>query len=624
MKVHCALIVLGVSWGSHASVTVTVQADSGRIPVSPYLYGKNSAGISDDPGKPSSEAPGSVVYLSREAGLRMTRENGGNNLTKHNWRKKLTSHPDWYNNVYPHDWDFAAKEITTKLPGVQGFFGFQLLGWVASNTNNNFNDWEWGQSHPHVSGQNLAGGGVPNPSGNSFPAQVEGDPRKYLEPWPADSTAAILGHWFGPGGIGLDSSKLRYWNMDNEIEIWEGTHDDVDPALFGHVLTAEEAVQRWIAVAKAARKLHPTIKLAGPATPAEWQWYNWPGGGISYKGASYCWAEYLIKRLAEAQDSTGVRMIDVYDVHLYLIANSKEQVQNQYRLLWDTAYLDPSANGVHAVRGGWDANEKHQMFFHRVEGWLDKYFGKGHGIKVGSSESAVNDLCRNNPSEVAVWYASILGTFADHGAEFFTPWNWDAGMWETMHLFSRYGQVDRVKSTSSYDTLVSAYSSISRRNDSMTVILVNRGPSPQTADIVLSGFAPANTATSLRLSGLSGETFVSHTQNALQKGTVSVSGGKFSAELPGYSITAYLLTKAATGVVPRPSEVVRIRQSGGGVELSGGPSGGPVEIRASSGAAVAKSSWTDGAARFDLSGLPLGVYFVDWVGGQRKVTLSAK
>jgi len=617
---------LSAALAQAGTVAIKVQADSGRIPISPLIYGKNGSGVSDDPAKPSKDSAGTALFLSREAGLRMARENAGNNLTKYNWRKKLTSHPDWYNNVYAHDWDFAAKELQTKLPGVQGFYGFQLLGWVASNTQNNFNDWAYNKAQ-YWSGisQNLAGGGVANAAGGGV-ASVQGDATKYLQPWPADSTAAILGHWFGTGGLGLDSTRLRYWNMDNEIEIWNGTHDDVDSLKTGHLLTAEEAVQRWVAVAKAARKRFPGIKLVGPASPSEWQFYTWPSQGvIAYKGASYCWPEYLIKRLSEAQDSSGVRMLDVYDVHFYLSGSTKEQLQNQYRQLWDTAYLDPNANGVHFATGGWNGNEQHQMFFRRIEGWLDKHFGKGHGIKVGASESGLDGLVSKYPSETATWYASMLGTFADHGGDFFTPWSWDAGMWEVLHLFSRYGQVDRVKSTSSVDTVVSAYSSISKANDSMTVILVNRSASVQTAAVSLSGFTPSNTATSLRLSGLSGETFVSHTQNALQKGSVPLTSGSFTADLPAYSVTAYVFAKPSTPVgvnLARQGAEVRLVRTAVGVELSGGPQGGAVELRDAAGAVVARASWNAGHASFESSRLPKGIALATWAGGAKMLPVS--
>jgi len=616
-----ASMLVAASLAVHANVSIRVDADSGRIPISPGIYGRNGVGVSTDPASPTKDAD---LSLPKEAGLRFARQNGGNNCTKYNWRKKISSHPDWYNNVYAESWDFSAQEVQSKLPGVQGMYGFQLLGWVASNTNNNFNDYAYNQSAWWAGvGQDLAGGGTLNSAGGSVPT-VMGDANKYLQAWPADSSAAILGHWFGSGGLGLDSTRFRYWSMDNEIEIWDGTHNDVDPPLTGHLVTAEEAVQRWASVAKAARKLFPGIKLVGPASPSEWQWYTWPDKSVvQYKGASYCWPEFLIKRLAEIQDSTGVRMLDVYAVHFYLSATVRAQVLQQHRLLWDTAYLDPNANGVYFAGGSYNSNQKHQMFFHRVQDWVDKYFGKGNGITVGATEGAIDGSVSDSPSMTATWYASMLGTFADNGAEIFTPWSWYPGMWEVMHLFSRYGQTSRVKSVSSFDSLVSAYSSTSERKDSLTVILVNRGSSAQSADVSLAGFTPSGSGTSLRLANLSGETFVSHTQNALQSGTVSISNGSFSTDLPAYSVTAYRFASKTTGVDPRTS-LVRMRRSASHLDLSGGPDAGSVELHRSSGTVVTRTSWRGGSVRIDLSGLARGVYFVNWVGGREKIAVASR
>src|SRR5262245_17346447 len=75
--------------------------------VSPYLYGRNNS-LSDNPGSPLSA--GAWLKLN-DAGITFLRENGGNNATKYNWKRKLSSHPDWYNNVYAHDWDFAATSL---------------------------------------------------------------------------------------------------------------------------------------------------------------------------------------------------------------------------------------------------------------------------------------------------------------------------------------------------------------------------------------------------------------------------------------------------------------------------------------------------------------------------------
>jgi hypothetical protein len=151
------------------------------------------------PAKPTTEAN---INLYREAGLRFARENGGNNATKYNWRRKLGSHPDWYNNVYGHNWDFASQDIQTRMPGLQVMWAFQLIGKAAGNRNNNFNDWSYNGSNWWSGvGQNLAGGGQVNPAGGSQ-ALVNGNPDLYLVNWTADSTTGVLNHWFGTGRTG--------------------------------------------------------------------------------------------------------------------------------------------------------------------------------------------------------------------------------------------------------------------------------------------------------------------------------------------------------------------------------------------------------------------------------------
>lgn len=80
-------------------IEINVFANDSLHTVSPYLFGRNG-GFSDEPQKPTSSTD---IQLFKDAGLRFVRQNSGNNATKYNWRKKLSSHPDWYNNVYAHD-----------------------------------------------------------------------------------------------------------------------------------------------------------------------------------------------------------------------------------------------------------------------------------------------------------------------------------------------------------------------------------------------------------------------------------------------------------------------------------------------------------------------------------------
>lgn len=523
------------------TVHIAVDVTADRIPVSPYIYGKN-----DSVGHPTSPLSEAGFQLYRDAGVRMLRMNGGNNGTKYNWQKRLTSHPDWYNNVYASaDWDYSQTQLQQQLPGVQSMWCFQLLGKVADDTAHNFNDWAFNQSQYWSGhGQNLAGGGMPNTAGGSK-ALVEGDPSLYLTDSTPDTSTAILDHWMKPTGLGLDRRQFLYWNMDNEPEIWEGTHDDVMP----RQLSAEEFMQRYFAYAKAARARFPEIKLVGPVPANEWLWYNWPGG-ITADGRNYPWLEFFIKRIGEEQARTGIRLLDVLDIHYYPWSTKPEDVVQMHRTFYDRTYPNPDANGVKAVNGGWDDSITQEYIFGRCEDWMELYLGKGHGVTFAVSET--NPPLTNAPL-AAIWYASVMGEFMRHGVEILTPWGWQPGMWEVLHLYSRYNGRIAVRASSDNETAVSAYATVHPESGQLTIVLVNRElTAGRTTTVALANtLLPDGTYPTLQLANLPAtETFVSHTTNALVPGTVTVSNGQFSLTLPALSITSILLDGATTTAPP--------------------------------------------------------------------------
>lgn len=524
------------------TIRVSVDAAADRKPVSPYLYGKN-----DWVGSPGSPLDAAGWQRFRDAGVRMLRMLGGNNGTKYNWQKKLTSHPDWYNNVYANDWDYAQAQLQQHLPGVQAMWCFQLIGRVADNANHNFDDWGYNQSQ-WWSGvhQNLAGGGVVNPNGGGK-ALVEGNSALYLTDTSADVSTAILDHWMRSSGLGLDRRQFRYWSMDNEPEIWEGTHDDVMPTQ----LSAEAFMQRYFEYAKAARARFPEIKLGGPVPANEWQWYNWPGG-ITADGRNYAWLEYFIKRIGEEQARSGVRLLDVLDLHYYPGGTDPADVVQLHRTFFDRTYANPDANGVAAVHGGWDPSIRKEYIFGRCQDWLDQYLGAGHGVTLGLTETG---LPVTDAPLASIWYASMLGEFMRHGVEVFTPWSWQPGMWEVLHLFSRYNGATAVRAESDDEQTVSAYATVDDDTGRLTVVLVNRDlNASRTAAVTLGNASlPNGTYPAWQLANLpASETFVSHTTNALVAGTVNVTANGFSLTVPPLSITSVLLEGAAA-VQPAPA-----------------------------------------------------------------------
>ena len=531
-KLKIGLLLLGVQIGTTQAqnVTISINANQGKRLISPNIYGKN-----DDLDK--------SVQFYKDAGLNFSRMNHGNNASGYNWRLKLNVHSDWFNNVYGYDWDEQAQKINTNFPNMQGMFAFQLLGRAASSGQFNFPDWSYMQAHPGWNGynQNLAGNGTPNPDAGGK-ALVEGDNSLFSKPWPADSSVGILNHWFGANGLGLNKNQFVYWNMDNEVDIWSGSHDWAMPTQ----LSASAFMDRYIELAKKAKAINPDIKLCGPVTTSEWQWYKWSNESIWINGRYYPWIEYFIKRLGDEYKATGIKLVDVLDIHNYPWYNSDDAAALQgHRIYYDETYDYPGSNGLKSSTGGWDNSLSKQYIFKRIGGWLNEHFGTNHGINPGVSEWGT--MSSSNPTLESVIYASHLGTFANNGVELFSPWNWSIGMWETLHLFSKNAKKYSVSSTSSLENTVSGYSSVNENADSLTVILVNKDMNnSQTVTVNLSNFSVNNgNYSTLQLSDLpSNETFVSHTQNAIKKNTATVNANSFTITLPKLSTTAVLLSKA--------------------------------------------------------------------------------
>lgn len=523
-------VITGLSIISlNAQIQITVNPAEEIKEISPYIYGRNNS-LSDDHFKPTTSQ---TWQLYKDAGIKLFRESGGNNSTKYNWHKKLSSHPDWYNNVYAHDWDYAAESLQKNMPEAKGMWAFQLLGYVAKTNTFNFNDWEYNRSQWWAGvNNNWCGGGGPE-LGN-------GNPNSYLEPWATDSTVAILTHWFDK--LGLNKDQFQYWNMDNEPECWMSTHDDIMP----QAIPAEDYIQRYVAVATKARKLFPNIKITGPVFTNEWFWYNWQNGTVpdlQNPAKKYSWVEYFIKRISEEQQRTNLRLLDVLDFHFYPGDNSnikKDVTLQLHRVFYDTTYDYPGANGCKVINGGWDNSITKEYIFKRSNDWLDKYMGPDHGVTMGISEMG---SLYDEPNVVAVSYASLLGTFAENNVEIFTPWDWYIGQWEVLHLFTRYCGNIAIRSTSSQNNLVSAYSSLNTDKDTLSIVLVNRDvDNNQPVTVSLQNSTSTTRSVSFyRLSNLPAnrETFISEENNALQAGSVDINkndGDSFSLTLPKLSV----------------------------------------------------------------------------------------
>lgn len=592
-----------------AAETILISIDGNATPhkISRYIYGKNNS-TNDDSTKATTD---SMWTLINESGIGILRENSGNNLTKYNFHRRVASHPDWYNRVHDQNWDYEIQTIQENAPQVQVMYGLPILGWVGANSEYNFKDWDWYISHGNKwlnTAQNVTGKGAePNPD-NGKNALVDGDISTYLKEWPTDSCVGILDHWFGENGLGIDRSKTLYWALDNEPEIWHLTHDDVQK----EPVKPEEYIEKYVRVAKAARAKYPDLKLIGPICANEWQWFAGPDRkDLTIDGRYWPWLEYIIKRIAEEEKKCGMKLLDVFALHYYPINFSDEEILQTHRIYFDENYIYPKANGVKLINGGWDETQSKVYIFKRCQEWMKEYMGEDDIRAFGITETGIES---NDPDINSVWYGSMMGEFMKNNLEFFIPWSWKTGMWETLHLFARYNKEYYLPSTSENDSIVSVHTSISADKDSMSILLINRSIKDEIeTEIQLKNYEVPDGE--YRLSQLSDlpeeETFISHTINALKEKSVMVQNGKATITLPPLSTSTLQLCKTEqTELHEQKNPILRVypTYAMSCLYVEGLNEKATIQLISTDGKVVLKKETQQTNEKIDISDLPSGYY----------------
>ena len=602
------LCMVGTTFLS-AAETILISIDGNATPhkISRYIYGKNNS-TNDDSTKATTD---SMWTLINESGIGILRENSGNNLTKYNFHRRVASHPDWYNRVHDQNWDYEIQTIQENAPQVQVMYGLPILGWVGANSEYNFKDWDWYISHGNKwlnTAQNVTGKGAePNPD-NGKNALVDGDISTYLKEWPTDSCVGILDHWFGENGLGIDRSKTLYWALDNEPEIWHLTHDDVQK----EPVKPEEYIEKYVRVAKAARAKYPDLKLIGPICANEWQWFAGPDRkDLTIDGRYWPWLEYIIKRIAEEEKKCGMKLLDVFALHYYPINFSDEEILQTHRIYFDENSIYPKANGVKLINGGWDETQSKVYIFKRCQEWMKEYMGEDDIRALGITETGIES---NDPDINSVWYGSMMGEFMKHNLEFFIPWSWKTGMWETLHLFARYNKEYYLPSTSENDSIVSVHTSISADKDSMSILLINRSIKDEIeTEIQLKNYEVPDGE--YRLSQLSDlpeeETFISHAINALKEKSVMVQNGKATITLPPLSTSTLQLCKTEqTELHEQKNPILRVypTYAMSCLYVEGLNEKATIQLISTDGKVVLKKETQQTNEKIDISNLPSGYY----------------
>ncbi|HXN49350.1 MAG TPA: glycoside hydrolase family 44 protein, partial [Bryobacteraceae bacterium] len=149
-------------------------------------------------------------------------------------------------------------------------------------------------------------------------------------------------------------SAQHFYDMDNEVDIWGGTHRDMHPNPTGY----EEWRDVYLRVARNLKTWDPAAVRLGPVSCC-W-WFYWNGADASDKPAhgNIDQLPWWLNEVYWHDQIDGTRSVDLFDIHAYPDGpdtSSYSYAQDQavsariYRDWWDPTYVSESMGTINQV-----------------------------------------------------------------------------------------------------------------------------------------------------------------------------------------------------------------------------------------------------------------------------------
>lgn len=465
--VTCAALgnVMPVS-AAQASVDVTIDTQSKRLPISPYIYGVNQ------------DLPGQTVTARRL---------GGNRTTAYNWENNASNAGSDYihsSDNFLVEYIGVPKEDAEKPGAVATVFHDQSLaqnvpytlltlqaaGYVSAD--------KYGEVKPQDSAPSNRWKEVKFAKNAPFSLTPDlTDDYVYM-----DEFVNFLVDKYGSAST---ATGVKGYSVDNEPALWAHTHVRVHP----DPVTCDELVEKTAELSKAVKNVDPDAEIFGPALygfAAYLSLQSAPDWEDGLKDNYNWFVDYYLEKMKEKSDEAGMRLLDVFDIHYYPEARgggsritfgedstniecNKARLQAP-RTLWQGSYVEDS----------WIAEpwfEHYRPILPTIQESINKFYP---GTKLAVTEY---DFGAGNHITGGIAQADVLGIFGENNVYLATYWGEDfkdyivAGI----NLYtnfdgkgSKYGDIS-VEASVSDDELASAYASIEEDDEGkLHIILLNK------------------------------------------------------------------------------------------------------------------------------------------------------
>src|SRR6266700_270214 len=515
-----------------ANVTITIDATKTH-PISPWVYGMNIFGNIPNP-------PHFTIN-------RM----GGNRWTAYNWETNASNAGSDFG-PFSNDNFLSSSSISgeavrptiasDQAAGMATLMTVQLQGLVSADENGNVsaaNPPDLTRFRTVVDKKSTVTSAPFTITPPTTDANVFMD--EFL--WAMDQK------FFGQGMFGGSSPTPTFISLDNEPELWNSTHLEVQGP---NRTTSDNYIAKTITMAKALKDQFPNLVILGPVHYGFLGIYNWQTELASTPTGTNWFSDKYFQALKTASATYGSPLVDAYDFHWYpedydssgtriinLSSTSLSDAQVQLivqspRNLWDPTFTDPANSNPwpNQVLGNAPIN-----ILGRLQGKINSEFP---GMKIAITEyqsGGWNHIAGTNAQ------ADNLGIFGSQGIFAATLWppngtfDYALAGFRAFRGFdganANFGDTSLQATSSNVQNVVIYASKDSTTSGRVVLVAINRSASTQVTAI--NGLTLSGTAFMYQMTASSAQGQVPVRPAPI--GQMAVSGSSLTLTLPAYSVT---------------------------------------------------------------------------------------
>jgi fibronectin type 3 domain-containing protein len=515
-----------------ADVTITIDPTKTK-PISPYIYGMNFYnGVTGAPPQ---------LTFDRD---------GGNRWTAYNWETNASNAGSDY--IYDNDNYLSSSTVpaeavrsfiaTDQNAGLASLITVQLQGLVSADENGPVSV----ANPPDLTRFKTVVDKKSTVSSTPFTVNPPTtDANVYMD----EFVWALDQKFTGMGIFGANPTHPTFLSMDNEPELWNSTHLEVQ----GHnPVTSDNYITKTINLSKALKDQFPNALIFGPVHYGFQGIYNWQGELSATPSGANWFADKYLQALKTASSAYGKPLVDVYDFHWYaedydsngtrilnLTSTTLTDAQIQLivqspRNLWDPTFTDSGNNNpwIYQELGSTPIN-----ILGRLQAKINSEFP---GMKISVTEYESGGW---NHIAGTIAQADNLGIFGAQGvfaASFWPPngtYSYALAGFRAFRGFdgatASFGDTSLQANSSNVANVV-VYASLDSATPGRVVfVAINRSNAAKVTAIngqALSGTAHLYQMTA---SSAAGQSIV----QPVSIGTMAASGSTLTITLPAYSVT---------------------------------------------------------------------------------------